>query len=236
MNWTLGIDTSSTDLSVGLFRGAEPVASYSRFLRNSHAEHIAQAVQLVLGSCGVNPADITRVAIAAGPGSFTGLRIGFAFVKGFCMSGTVKVMPVSSLFVLAHGATGRAASAVAAIDARRGEVFWARFSVKNTVVLRETEDAACTAGDFINFIKPDDAIVYDTQGYAKSTVFDFLDGRPNVFSARQYPVDRGLCCAAAGAAAADAGAPSAWKNAPDALPEYLRTFTSPSLPECAGAQ
>jgi len=234
MNWTLGIDTSSTDLSVGLFRDVEPVASYSRFLKNSHAEHIAQAVQLVLGSCGVSSSDITNVAIAAGPGSFTGLRIGFAFVKGFCMTGPAKVMPVSSLFVLAHGAAGRAASAVAAIDARRGEVFWARFGVRGTGVLRETADTAGTAGDFRNFIKPDNAIVYDTQGYAKSTVFDFLAGRPNVFSARQYSIERGLCCAAAGAAAADE--PSAWKNAPDALPEYLRSFTSPSLPKGAGAK
>jgi|WetSurMetagenome_2_1015567.scaffolds.fasta_scaffold312380_2 tRNA threonylcarbamoyladenosine biosynthesis protein TsaB len=234
MNWTLGIDTSSTELSVGLFRGTEPVASYSRFLKNSHAENIAQAVQLVLGSCGVDSADITNIAIAVGPGSFTGLRIGFAFVKGFCMIGQTRVMPVSSLFVLAHSATGRASSAVAAIDARRGEVFWARFSVKGSVVQRKTADTAGTVEDFRNFIKQDDTIIYDTNGYEKSTVFDFLAGRPQIFPARQYPVERGLCCSAIGVAAANE--PSVWKNALDALPEYLRSFTSPSLSKYAGAQ
>lgn len=229
MNWILGIDTSSTDLSVGLFRGTEPVASYSRFLKNSHAEHIAQAVTLVLNSSGAGPGDITHVAAAAGPGSFTGLRIGFAFVKGFCVTGPVRVMPVSSLFVLVHGAAGRAASAVAAIDARRGEVFWARFSVRGTDIQRETADTAGTAENFKRFLKQDDVIIYDTQGYEKSTVFDFLAGRANVFSARQYPVERGLCCAAAGAAAA--GDASAWKSGVDALPEYLRSFTSPAHPK-----
>ena len=233
MNWILGIDTSSTDLSVGLFRNDEPVASYSRYLRNSHAEHIAQAVTFLLGSCGVGPGEITHTAVAAGPGSFTGLRIGFAFVKGFCMSGAVRVLPVSSLFVLAHCASGRAASAVSAIDARRGEVFWARFSVRGTRVVRETGDTAGTADEFRDFLKTGDAVVFDTLGYAQSTVFDFLDGRPDVFSARRYLVERGLCCAEAGAAAVNDKA--AWKNAGDALPGYLRSFTSPALPKGAAA-
>jgi tRNA threonylcarbamoyladenosine biosynthesis protein TsaB len=226
MNWTLGIDTSSTDLSVGLFRDTEPVASYSRRLRNSHAEHIAQAVAFLLGSGGVGPGGISRVAVAAGPGSFTGLRIGFAFVKGFCAGATARVLPVSSLFVLAHCAVGRAASAVAAVDARRSEVFWARFCINGTQVSRETADAVGPAETFRKSLAPGDAVVIDTLGYAQSTAFDFLSGRPNVFSAGQYPVERGLCCAAAGAAAAADAA--AWKNAGEALPEYLRPFTSPA--------
>jgi len=86
----------------------------------------------------------------------------------------------------------------------------------------------------MKIIKSDDVIIYDTNGYTNSTAFDFLAGRPHVFPARQYPVERGLCCAAAGAAAADET--SAWKNAPDVLPEYLRSFTSPSLPKGAGVK
>ena len=234
MNWILGIDTSSTDLSVGLFRGDEPVASYARFLRNSHAEHIAQAVSFLLHSCGAGPAEITHVALAAGPGSFTGLRIGFAFVKGFCLAGRVKVLPVSSLFVLAHCALGRTASAVAAIDARRGEVFWARFSIHGTPIKRETEDSAGPADMFRESLSPDDTIVIDTLGYSQSTAFDFLSGRPGVLTARHCPVQRGLCCAAAGAAAA--GDSTLWKNSGEALPEYLRSFTSPVFTKGAAAR
>ena len=233
MKWILGIDTSSTGLSIGLYGGDEPVASYSRCLQNSHAEHIAQAVTFLLGSCGVGPGDVTHTAVAAGPGSFTGLRIGFAFVKGFCMSGAVRVLPVSSLFVLAHGAAGRAASVVAAIDARRGEVFWARFRVRETRVVRETRDTAGTAGEFRDFLKPEDAVVFDTLGYAQSTVFDFIKSRNGSFPVRSCPLERGLCCAAAGAAAVNDTA--AWTNAPEALPGYLRSFISPALPKGAAA-
>jgi tRNA threonylcarbamoyladenosine biosynthesis protein TsaB len=234
MNWILGIDTSSTDLSVGLFRCNEPVASFSRHLRNSHAEHISQAVSFLLHSCGAGPAEITHVALAAGPGSFTGLRIGFAFVKGFCLADTVKVLPVSSLFVLAHCALGRTDSAVAAIDARRGEVFWARFSIHGTHIKRETENSAGPADMFRESLSPDDTIVIDTLGYSQSTAFDFLSGRPGVLSALHCPVQRGLCCAAAGAAAS--GCSAAWKTAGEALPEYLRSFTSTAISRGAAAR
>ncbi|MBN2189181.1 MAG: tRNA (adenosine(37)-N6)-threonylcarbamoyltransferase complex dimerization subunit type 1 TsaB [Chitinispirillaceae bacterium] len=234
MNWILGIDTSSTGLSVGLFRNSEPMASYSRCLRSSHAEHIAQAVTFLLCSCGVSPADVTHAAVAAGPGSFTGLRIGLAFAKGFCATGAVTVLPVSSLFVLAHGASGRAASVVSAIDARRGEVFWARFGFPNSEPVRATADTAGTAEEFRHFLQPGDAVVFDTLGYARSTVFNFLEGRPGVFPARRFPVERGLCCAAAGAAAVNDTA--AWKNAPDVLPGYLRPFTSPAFPKVASTR
>jgi tRNA threonylcarbamoyladenosine biosynthesis protein TsaB len=234
MNWILGIDTSSTDLSVGLFRGDEPVASLSRYLRNSHAEHIAQAVSFLLHSCGAGPDATTHVALAAGPGSYTGLRIGFAFVKGFCLSDAVKVLPVSSLFVLAHCALGRTASAVAAIDARRGEVFWARFGMHGTHIERETEDRAGPVEMFREFLDPDDTIVIDTLGYSQSTAFDVLSGRPGVLNARHCPIQRGLCCAAAGAAAA--GDSTSWKNAGEALPEYLRSFTSPVFQKGAAAR
>jgi tRNA threonylcarbamoyladenosine biosynthesis protein TsaB len=231
MNWILGIDTSSTGLSIGLFRDAEPAGSYSCFRMNSHAEHIAHAVSDVLGSNGLRTADITNIAVAAGPGSFTGLRIGFSFIKGFCIAGPVMVVPVSSLFVLAHCAIGRAASAVAAIDARRNGVFWARFRIEASRVVRETADTLGTEYELRNFLKPCDAVITETLGYAHSTVFNFLAGRPNVFAADLAAVDRGLCCAAAGSAAVSDG--SRWKKAADVLPEYLRSFV-PSSPAKGG--
>jgi tRNA threonylcarbamoyl adenosine modification protein YeaZ len=229
MHWILGMDTSSTDLSIGLFRDEQPMASYSRLIKNSHAEHITEAITAFLHANGLQSGDITHIAIAAGPGSFTGLRIGFAFVKGFCMAGVTKVLPVSSLSVIASAALGRATWAVAAIDARRNEVFWARFRVDATQVVRESPDTAGTELSFKNFLKGDDAVVTDTLGYAHSTVFNFLAGRPNVFSVERTPVERGLCCAAAGAAALSDG--PLWKNAADALPEYLRSFAPPSSPK-----
>ena len=199
MNWILGIDTSSVALCVGLFRDGQPIASYSRMLKNSHAEHIAQAVSMLLDNIGVRAGDISHVAIAAGPGSFTGLRIGFAFVKGFCLTGTVRVLPVSSLFVLAHGADSGDRDVIAAIDARRGEIFWARFRRDAEALTRETPDTLGPAPEFRNALTAGDTVITDTMGYAQSTVFNFLADRPNVFPVERYPVQRGFICAAQGA-------------------------------------
>ncbi|MGA2507313.1 MAG: tRNA (adenosine(37)-N6)-threonylcarbamoyltransferase complex dimerization subunit type 1 TsaB [Chitinispirillaceae bacterium] len=232
MSVVLGIDTSSTDLSIGLFRNGQPMAPYSLLIQNSHAEHITQSMTMCLHANGLRPGDITHIAIAAGPGSFTGLRIGFAFVKGFCISSDTKVLPVSSLAVLAHGALGRARTAVAAIDARRSEVFWARFRIEAAQVLREIPDTVGTESDFRKFLNPGDAVVTDTLGYAHSKVFEFLVDRPDIVALERIPFDRGHCCAAVGAAALFDG--SQWKNASEVLPEYLRPFSSPSTPKRRG--
>lgn len=227
MSWILGIDTSSTDLGIGLYHDTEPVAAYSRFLKNSHAEHIEQAVTLLLQGNRVPPDAITHIAVATGPGSFTGLRIGLAFVKGFCMSGTTAVLPVSSLCVLAHGlrpARGPG-SAVAVIDARRDEVFWARFSIHGAKLIRETPDTLSPIQVFMEALQSGDTIITDMMGYARSTVFHVLADRTDVFQVEHFPVQRGLCCAGLGAGLLTD--PTAWKNAMDVLPEYLRLFTSP---------
>lgn len=227
MSWILGIDTSSTDLGIGLYHDTEAVASYSRFLKNSHAEHIEQAVTLMLQANRVPPSAVTHIAISAGPGSFTGLRIGLSFVKGFCMGGTTTVLPVSSLSVLAHGALPLRGpgSAIAAIDARRDEVFWAKFSVHGTKITRETPDTLSRVQVFMEAIRSGDTIITDMMGYAKSTVFNVLAYRTDVFPVEHFPVQRGLCCAGLGADLLTDQA--AWKKAIDVLPEYLRSFTSP---------
>lgn len=227
MSWILGIDTSSTDLGIGLYQDTKPVASYSRFLKNSHAEHIEQAVSMMLQGNRVPPSAVTHIAISAGPGSFTGLRIGISFVKGFCMGGTTAVLPVSSLSILAHGAlpSRGPCSAIAAIDARRDEVFWARFSVHGTKITRETPDTLSPVQVFMEGIRSGDTIITDMMGYAKSTVFNVLADRTDVFPVEQFPVQRGICCAGFGAERLTDQV--AWKNAIDVLPEYLRSFNAP---------
>jgi tRNA threonylcarbamoyladenosine biosynthesis protein TsaB len=223
MNWVLGIDTSSTDLGIGLFRDAQPVASYARFLKNSHAEHIAQAVTAVLEGNGVGGDDITHIAIDVGPGSFTGLRIGLAFVKGFCCNTGIKVLPLSSLRVLAHAVFPGKGNVTAAIDARRDEVFWARFTLNDNSLERETGDVLSRAEEFKDRLQPGEPVVTDTMGYAASTVFHCLAGRPEVYPVERCPLQRGLVCAALGAARLNDE--RSWENASDVLPKYLRSFT-----------
>ena len=230
MSLILGIDTSSTDLGIGLSDGVKRCAAFSRFMGNSHAETIAQAVASTLASCGRSPGEVTHLAISCGPGSFTGLRIGIAFAKGFCLTTPVKVLPLSSLFILAHGGIKSAGTVVAAVDARRDEVFWARFNATPEGIVRLTGDCRSGAAEFREALSPDDTIVTDTMGYAKSSVFAFLGNRPRVFPAERYPLQRGLHCAESGAAALASGKADgvSWQEPSAVLPCYHRDFAPPA--------
>ena len=220
MRWILGIDTSSIDMGIGLFSETTPVATYSRFIRNSHAEHIAHITDMLLKTNEVAPEDINHIAISTGPGSFTGLRIGIAFAKGFCIQRSARIHPVSSLHVLAYGARWHQGKVFTAIDARNNEVFWASFSFQDGKAVRLTEDALSSAERFMEMIRPNDIIITDTMGYAKSTVFSPLKERATVFAVEKHPVQRGLFCAHAAAQVLEDQ--NCWHDPAEILPHYLR--------------
>jgi tRNA threonylcarbamoyladenosine biosynthesis protein TsaB len=220
MSWTLGIDCSSVEMGLGLADGQSAVASVSRYLPNAHAEHLDRTVGFLLDANGVKPADVTSVGVAVGPGSFTGLRIALAFVKGFCFERPVRVLPLSSLESVALAWGPSASPLVVAFDARRDEVFWARFSWMSVALRRDTPDALASAAALAAVLSTDDAVVIDTLGFVRSTVFAPLAKRPAVYSLERYPRQRGLACAPA--AANEPGDSPRWTTPLEVQPCYLR--------------
>ncbi len=220
MSTILGIDTSSTDLSLGIYRDGAPVASFTRYIGNSHAEHIAPAVSMLLGSGNLQPEAIERIAIATGPGSFTGLRIGIAFIKGLCTAHPVPVLPVSSLQILAHAALRHNGRIIAAIDARNNDVFWASFSRRQNRLVRRTDDTITSAEQFTAALSKGDIVVTDTVGYKKSTVFSSLPEFCTPLPIERHPLQRGLLCAAGGVDALETA--DLWNHHGDIHPNYLR--------------
>ncbi|MDR2694042.1 MAG: tRNA (adenosine(37)-N6)-threonylcarbamoyltransferase complex dimerization subunit type 1 TsaB [Chitinispirillales bacterium] len=204
----LGIDTSSTDLSVSLCVDGVPLSSVDRYVKNAHAEHIAQAVAAALGLGGADVGDVTHVAVSAGPGSFTGLRIGLSFVKGFCMAVERTVLPLSSLLVLAHAAAavGCAGSQsrriFTAIDARQGRLHWGGFIYngdnnnggKNNI-RRLSEDRLSSSEELLRELSQNDILITDTMGYRRGAVFGEFCGAAQIVDAQKSFLRRGLSCA-----------------------------------------
>ncbi|MFP4012711.1 MAG: tRNA (adenosine(37)-N6)-threonylcarbamoyltransferase complex dimerization subunit type 1 TsaB [Chitinispirillaceae bacterium] len=221
MSFVLGIDTSSTDLGVGLYHNKTAQASVCRFVRNSHAEHITQAVRMVFQLSGISADQITHVAVSVGPGSFTGLRIGLGYVKGLCLFGDQKVLPLSSLHVLAHSVGAQAGKRVfTALDARQDLIHWASFESEGATMIRLGEDRLTSADELLASISSDDLLVTDTMGYTRSTVFSQFEGKVEIRPAEKVPLQRGLsCCAIASCRLED---DTLWHNAGDILPNYLR--------------
>lgn len=129
----LGIDTATSSTAVALRlsdataieRRDDPAAG----AHPGHATRLLQMAEELLAEAGTSWSQIERIAVGAGPGTFTGLRVGIATARGLAQSLGIPLAPVSSLRALAHTAladdTSRAAcdGVLAVIDARRGEVF-----------------------------------------------------------------------------------------------------------------
>jgi tRNA threonylcarbamoyladenosine biosynthesis protein TsaB len=223
MSYILGLDTSSEELGIALASDQKVLLSFSRYLRNSHAEHIDKSVEFLLAACAVASRDITRVAVATGPGSFTGLRIGISFIKGFCFDRDVRVLPVSSLESMARAWNGREKPVIAALDARNGDVFWARFEPRGEELMRMANDALTSLEQFEASIDRECTVITDALGNAKSRSFDFLKQRPGAYSIERFPIQRGLGCALSAISAVSD--PLKWVSPAELVPKYLTITT-----------
>jgi tRNA threonylcarbamoyladenosine biosynthesis protein TsaB len=121
----LGLDTATTTASIALLEDDRVLATATR---NTHrrTSDVLIAVDEACRAAGIAPLAIEAVAVGAGPGSFTGLRIGMATAKGIAFAAHRPVWAVSSLAALASEAP-RDGVIVAVLDARKGEVFSGTF-------------------------------------------------------------------------------------------------------------
>ena len=125
----LGIDTSTSAIGVGLGRDGETLASAQRIDARGHSEHLAPLIVELLRDNGLVPRDLDAIAVGNGPGPFTGLRVGLvtAVTMGHALG--IPVHGVCSLDVLAVQAGRPEGELLVATDARRKEVYWARYAV-----------------------------------------------------------------------------------------------------------
>jgi tRNA threonylcarbamoyl adenosine modification protein YeaZ len=122
----LAIDTTLAACSVGVsVDDALPPTIATEVIGRGHAERLPGMIAAVLADAGLAVADLDRIAVTVGPGSFTGVRVGVAAARGLALVTGRPAIGIGSLDVLAAHARALAGArpALAVIDARRGEVY-----------------------------------------------------------------------------------------------------------------
>jgi len=145
----LAIDSSAQVASVALLSEDAVLAEYSVDYRKTHSQTLLPMIDEVLRMTETAKEDITAIAVAAGPGSFTGLRIGAATVKGLAMVWNVPVIPVSTIAGIAANFAGSGDIVCPLMDARRGQVYTGAYGFNGSTVVEYIPDTCITIGPFM---------------------------------------------------------------------------------------
>ena len=146
----LAVDTAGKTAGVALLQDDRLLYEVYLDAGMTHSETLMPMIDTCLKMCGMTCADIDLYGVNAGPGSFTGLRIGLAAVKGLAFPRETLCAPVSTLEALAAAHTGEG-TVLCALDARRAQVYSAAFELSTH--RRLLEDDARAVADLAEFVE-----------------------------------------------------------------------------------
>ncbi|MEV0146582.1 MULTISPECIES: tRNA (adenosine(37)-N6)-threonylcarbamoyltransferase complex dimerization subunit type 1 TsaB [unclassified Nonomuraea] len=129
----LAFDTATPAVTAALHDGERVLAESTTIDARRHGELLAPTIQIVLGEAGAALRDVTAVVAGSGPGPYTGLRVGLMTAQALATTLGVPAYGICTLDAVAYG-SGRDEPFIAATDARRKEVFWARYADLRTRV------------------------------------------------------------------------------------------------------
>lgn len=141
----LGIETSTRFSSVALASEEGPIASMLVRQTRGHVEFLVPAIRELFARADVEPGRLAGIAVGAGPGMFTSMRVGIATGKTMAQALGVPMVAIPSLDILAFGVRFTSKLICACADARRGEVYAALYRPVPGGVQRETEYEAWSA-------------------------------------------------------------------------------------------
>lgn len=146
----LAIESATARAGVALATPDGVVASVQVTRGPRHAEVLVPAVEFVCAHAGIALSEVDAIAVDIGPGLFTGLRVGIATANGLAQALGKPMIGVSSLDLLAHAYRHAGNDLVSVIDARRGEVYAARYEVTAGELKRVMEPTVLAPDDLLS--------------------------------------------------------------------------------------
>ena len=149
----LAFETSAKAASVALLDGTKLLGESYQNTGLTHSQTLMVMAEDLLKQCGKTVSDVEAVAVAEGPGSFTGVRIGVAAAKGFAWGGSIPCYGVSTLEAMAESLGVFQGYVCPCMDARRSQVYNCLFYVNQGGIQRVREDRAIALADLKEELK-----------------------------------------------------------------------------------
>ena len=153
----LALESSAKSVSTAVVEDGAVLAGSCQHIALTHSETLLPLIEAMLRNARLSLADMDAFAVAVGPGSFTGLRIGVAALKGLAWAQDKPCIAVSTLEAMAYNSAVHNGLLLAAMDARRGQIYHARFAVCDGSVERLCPDMAIALSELAQQLSTDSA-------------------------------------------------------------------------------
>ncbi len=170
----LAVDTATKSCSVAVIDEKSVISEYSANHNDTHSKFLMGMIRDILNICHLSVNDLDGFAVTIGPGSFTGLRIGLSAVKGLALASRKPVVGVSSLEALAYQVFGTDKLLCPMMDARRSEVYAARYRFKDLKIEIEKPPVALSPEKAIENINEPCILTGDGATLYKDLIRDVL--------------------------------------------------------------
>lgn len=149
----LAFESSAKAAGVALVEDGKLIGEYLQNSGQTHSRTLMKMAEDLLINCDLRPEDVDAVACAAGPGSFTGIRIGVSAAKGFAWGANIPCVGVSTLEGMVRSIAVSDGVYCAVMDARREQVYTALFCMDQGILRRMTEDMAISLDELRNLLE-----------------------------------------------------------------------------------
>jgi tRNA threonylcarbamoyladenosine biosynthesis protein TsaB len=166
----MGIDTSTMQGGVALLSGQGVICEYTLNIKATYSERLLPSIDRALHDAGVTLNQVEAVAVAVGPGSFTGLRIGLSTAKGLVAAGGQPLIGVSTLEAMAWTLPYCAFPICPILDARKGEIYCALFRHEGDRLTRLMDETAVAPQTFLRRIQQPTVFMGDGLGVYETLV------------------------------------------------------------------
>jgi len=178
----LTVDTATPAGSVALSRGTTLLGEILLNLKKNHTDRLLIIIRQLLQDAGVTTDQLDALAVVIGPGSFTGLRVGVATVKGLAMAAGKPVLGVSSLATLAAQVPFAPLPVCALLDARKSEVYAGLFQWHEGRLTALGEESVLSPGRLLDSLDGDTIFVGDGSLAYRDLIIDRLGPQANFVS------------------------------------------------------